>query len=416
MSHPQHPGDERKPNPQGGHPHGHSAGMGGHPASMGGHPATPQGGHPGGHPGGVGAPQMPRTLPDGTPTCKLIAWEVTRSCNLACKHCRAEAHEEPYPGEFSTAEAKALIDTFPQVGNPIIIFTGGDPMMRHDVYELIAYATGLGLRCVMSPNGTLITPETARMMKEAGVQRCSISIDGPDAASHDAFRGVPGAFDASLRGIEYLKQAGIEFQINTTVTRDNLGSFKDIFKLCERIGAAAWHIFLLVPTGRAAGLGDQVISATEYEEVLNWFYDFRKTTSMHLKATCAPHYYRIMRQRAKEEGVAVTPDTFGMDALTRGCLGGIGFCFISHVGQVQPCGYLELDCGNVRETPFPEIWRNTHHFKQFRDQEAYTGKCGPCEYHKVCGGCRARAYNMSGDHMAEEPLCSYTPRRTGACR
>ncbi len=389
----------------------------GHP---GGPPAGHPAGHPGGHPGGgMGAHPTahgPRTLEDGSPTCKLIAWEVTRSCNLACKHCRAEAHMEPYPGEFSTDEAKALIDTFPDVGNPIIIFTGGDPMMRGDVYELIAYATDKGLRCVMSPNGTLITPEHAQRMKASGVQRCSISIDGPDAASHDAFRGVPGAFEQSMRGIGYLRDAGIEFQINTTVTRDNLHSFKDIFKLCERIGAVAWHIFLLVPTGRAAGLSDQVISAAEYEEVLNWFYDFRKTTSMHLKATCAPHYYRIMRQRAKEEGVSVTPDNFGMDAMTRGCLGGTGFCFISHTGQVQPCGYLELDCGNVRNTPFPEIWRKSEHFRQFRTQEEYTGKCGPCEYHKVCGGCRARAYNMSGDHMAEEPLCSYKPRRMTPCR
>ena len=205
------------------------------------------------------------------------------------------------------------------------------------------------------------------------------------------------------------------FQINTTVTRNNLHSFKDIFHLCERIGAAAWHIFLLVPMGRASGLADQVISAEEYEDVLHWLYDFRKTTSMHLKATCAPHYYRIMRQRAHEEGVAVTPETFGMDAMTRGCLGGTGFCFISHTGQVQPCGYLELDCGNVRETPFPEIWRNSKYFRQFRDQKCYEGKCGVCEFHKVCGGCRARAWSMNGNHMAEEPLCTYQPKRaTGA--
>ena len=388
------------------HPH-----HGGRPGSLDGPPAGHPGGHPhgkGGHPGGK--PGMVQTLPDGTPACKLIAWEVTRSCNLACKHCRAEAHLEPYEGELDTAEAKALIDTFPEVGNPIIIFTGGDPMMRADVYELMRYATDKGLRCVMSPNGTLITPETAAKMVTAGVQRCSISIDGPDAGSHDEFRGVPGAFDASMRGIQYLKNAGLEFQINTTVTRANLSSFKKIFDLCESIGAAAWHIFLLVPTGRAAQLGAEVITAREYEDVLNWFYDFRKTTKMHLKATCAPHYYRIMRQRAKAEGIPVTPENFGLDAMTRGCLGGTGFCFISHVGQVQPCGYLELDCGNIRTTPFPEIWRNSRQFKQFRNQDEYEGKCGVCEYHKVCGGCRARAHSMDNNYMGEEPLCSYTPK------
>ncbi|MBD5417706.1 MAG: heme b synthase [Desulfovibrio sp.] len=377
--------------------------MAGHPQ---GHPAP---GHPGAVQGATGQP--PRVLEDGSPACRLIAWEVTRSCNLACRHCRAEAHPEPYEGELTTAEAKTLIDTFPEVGDPIVIFTGGDPMMRPDVYELVAHARGLGLTCAFAPNGTLITPENAVQLREAGVSRCSISIDGADAASHDAFRGVPGAFEASLRGIEYLKAAGLPFQINTTVTRGNLHSFKRIFELCERLGAAAWHIFLLVPMGRAAGLADEVITAEEYEDVLHWLYEFRKGTSMHLKATCAPHYYRIMRQRAHEEGKAVTPETFGMDAMTRGCLGGTGFCFISHVGQVQPCGYLELDCGNVRETPFPQIWRESRYFREFRNQDAYEGKCGVCEYHRVCGGCRARAQSMSGNHLGEEPLCSYVPKK-----
>jgi heme b synthase len=358
-------------------------------------------GHPRGH---------SRPLAGGAPPCRLIAWEVTRSCNLACSHCRAEAHPEPYPGELTTSEAKSLIDTFPEVGNPIVIFTGGDPMMRPDVYELVAYAHGKGLTCAFSPNGTLITPETARLIRDAGTDRCSISLDGPDAESHDRFRGVPGAFAASLRGIGHLRDAGVPFQINTTVTRDNLGSFRDIFRLCESLGAAAWHIFLLVPMGRAKGLANQVITAAEYENVLRWLYDFRKTTPMHLKATCAPHYYRIMRQRAQEEGIPVNRETFGMDAMTRGCLGGTGFCFISHVGQVQPCGYLELDCGNVRQTPFPQLWRENPVFARFRDRSSYRGKCGACEYHNVCGGCRARAYSMDGDCMGEEPLCSYVPR------
>jgi len=371
----------------------------------GGHP----GGHPLGHPGG-----MPKTLPNGAPPVRLIAWEITRRCNLACKHCRAEAHFEPYPGELTNAQAKALIDTFPEVGNPIIIFTGGEPLMRPDWDDLVSYANDKGLRCVMAPNGTLITAEVARRMKEVGIQRCSISIDGPDAATHDEFRGEKGAFEQALRGIQYLKDAGIEFQINSTVTKSNLHNFKHIFKLAEQLGASAWHIFLLVPTGRGAEILAQVITAEEYETVLNWFYDFRKTTKMQLKATCAPHYFRVMRQRAKAEGVAVTPDTFGLDAMSRGCLGGIGFCFISHSGMVQPCGYLDLDCGNVLETPFPEIWANTMWFKKFRDQKAYEGKCGPCEYHKVCGGCRARAYTMSGDPMKPEPLCSYEPKRGGA--
>lgn len=386
-----------------------------HPHSKG-HPGPQLAGSPGtGHAGGghsLGHPgAMPKTLPNGAPPVRLIAWEITRRCNLACKHCRAEAHFEPYPGELTNAQAKALIDTFPEVGNPIIIFTGGEPLMRPDWDDLVSYANAKGLRCVMAPNGTLITAENARRMKEVGIQRCSISIDGPEASTHDEFRGEKGAFEGALRGIQYLKDAGIEFQINTTVTKSNLHNFKKIFELAEGLGASAWHIFLLVPTGRATEIAAQVITAEEYETVLNWFYDFRKTTTMQLKATCAPHYYRIMRQRAKEDGVSVTPDTFGLDAMTRGCLGGIGFCFISHSGMVQPCGYLELDCGNVLETPFPQIWAETPWFKKFRDQKTYEGKCGPCEFHKVCGGCRARAYTMKNDPLAPEPLCTYQPKR-----
>ncbi len=377
------------------------------------HPASADKKDSKGHPHSLAGmhPHTNRFLADGSPKCRLIAWEVTRSCNLACKHCRAEAHPEPYENELSTIEAKALIDTFPSVGEPIIIFTGGDPMIRPDVYELAAYARDKGLRCVMSPNGTLITEESAKQIKEAGFQRCSISIDGADAASHDAFRGVAGAFEASMRGIELLKQEGVEFQINTTVTKSNLHTFKEIFKLCESIGAAAWHIFLLVPMGRASDIEEEVITANEYEEVLHWFYDFRKQTSMHLKATCAPHYYRIMRQRAKEEGIPVDFENFGMDAMTRGCLGGTGFCFISHTGQVQPCGYLTLDCGNVRTTHFPELWKSTPWFQKFRNQDDYEGKCGICEYHKVCGGCRARAHSMKDNPMAQEPLCTYIPKK-----
>jgi radical SAM protein with 4Fe4S-binding SPASM domain len=214
-----------------------------------------------------------------------------------------------------------------------------------------------------------------------------------------------------MRGIALLQEAGVPFQINTTVTRANLHSFRQIFELCERLQAAAWHIFLLVPTGRAACLTEQSISAEEYEETLRWLYSVRRRASMGVKATCAPHYYRIMREQAKEEGIRVTPETFGLDAMTRGCLGGTGFCFVSHVGRVQPCGYLEADCGDVRATPFPELWRNAPLFARFRDQGAYKGKCGRCEYHKVCGGCRARAWCMDGDPLGEEPLCLYQPGR-----
>lgn len=357
----------------------------------------------------AGTAQGAKMQPDYSKGPRIIAWEVTRACNLACKHCRAAAMETPDPDELSTAEAMAFLDSLPAAGSPMIILTGGEPLMRRDIFKLADHARGLGLRCVMAPNGTLLTPENAAKIKDHGIMRCSISLDGPTPETHDEFRGVPGAFEASLRGIEYLKNAGVEFQINTTVTKETLPHFDELFALTQKLGAAAWHIFLLVPVGRGAGMGKSAISAAEYEKILNRFYDLRRASSMHLKATCAPHYYRIMRERAASDNLPVNMETFGMDAVTRGCLAGTGFCFVSHTGTVQPCGYLELDCGSIRDLPFPELWQKSRPLSELRDQRLYTGKCGPCEYHKVCGGCRARAMTMTGSHLAPEPLCTYTP-------
>ena len=340
---------------------------------------------------------------------RMVAWEVTRSCNLACVHCRASAERGPYPGELSTAECFRVIDEIASFSKPVIILTGGEPLLRSDIFDLARYGTERGLRMVMATNGTLFTDETIREMKASGIQRVSISLDGPDAKTHDAFRKVVGSFEGSLRGIEMLKKGGIEFQINTTVTQVNLLLVPDLLRLAVDLGAVAHHIFLLVPTGRGKELQDQEISALDYEKTLHWFYDQRDRVPLQLKATCAPHYYRILRQRAKKEGKKITPKEYGLDAMTRGCLGGISFCFISHVGQVQPCGYLELDCGNVKETPFPKIWADSAVFQNLRNTDGYGGKCGRCEFRKVCGGCRARAYEISGDYMAEEPYCIYEP-------
>jgi heme b synthase len=339
----------------------------------------------------------------------MIAWELTRSCNLACVHCRASAERGPYPGELSTQEALRVMDEIAVVGKPVIILTGGEPLLRSDIFDLARYGTEKGFRMVMATNGTLFTGETVQKMKESGIQRISISLDGPDSETHDAFRRVKGSFEGSLRGIEMAKKGGLDFQINTTITRINLHLIPDILRLAVDLGAVALHIFLLVPTGRGKELQDQEISPGDYEKTLHWFYEQRDKVPLQLKATCAPHYYRILRQRAKKEGKKMTPQEYGLDAVTRGCLGGIAFCFISHVGQVQPCGYLELNCGNVKETLFQEIWANSEIFQQLRNTDSYKGKCGRCEFRKVCGGCRARAYEVSGEYMAEEPYCIYEP-------
>ena len=371
------------------------------------HPGHP--GHPGGHPGGRPAP--------GSEVPRLVAWEVTRACNLQCLHCRAAAIDEPAPEQLSTEEGFRLIDQIAALAKDqqvILILTGGEPLLRADIFDLAAYGTQKGLRVVMAPNGTLLTPERARKMKESGIRRISLSIDGANAADHDAFRGVEGAFEATLEGRANAVEAGLEFQVNTTVTRGNLSQIEAIQDMVIDLGAAAHHIFLLVPTGRGRNLKGEIISAREYEDILNWFYDRDAKVPIELKATCAPHYFRILRQRAKEEGKTVDFKNFGLNAVSRGCLGGQGFVFISHTGQVQPCGYLELDCGQVRHKDFGEIYRTSPTFLEFRDRSCYNGKCRVCEYFKVCGGCRARAFEATGDYLEEEPLCLFEP--PGAAR
>jgi heme b synthase len=344
------------------------------------------------------------------PALRMIAWEVTRSCNLNCVHCRAAAQRGPYPGELSTEESLRLIDEIVSFSRPVIILTGGEPLLRKDIFDLASYGTGRGLRMTIAPNGTLLDAENAARLKACGIQRASISLDGATEESHDRFRQVRGAFVGALRGIQVLKEAGLEFQINTTVTRKNTQELPRILDLAVSLGAVAHHIFLLVPTGRGKELKGEQMEGSEYEKVLHWFYDQGEKVPLQLKATCAPHYYRILRQRAREEGKKVTSQTHGLDAVTRGCLGGVGFLFISHRGDVQPCGYLEALSGNVRQQNLREIWESSPVFLQLRDFASLKGRCGRCEYVRVCGGCRARAFERYSDFMSEEPLCLYQPK------
>jgi heme b synthase len=342
---------------------------------------------------------------------RLIAWEMTKACNLACRHCRASAITQLDSNELSTVEAKGFIDHLADYGRPILILTGGEPLLRKDVYEIARYGTDKGLKVVLATNGTLVTPEIAQHLKWAGIQRISVSIDGSDAATHDDFRGESGSFDASLRALTYIEDAGIGYQINTIITKRNIEQIPGILDLAIKLGTDALHIFLLVPTGRGKEMMDDEIPPEEYEQVLNWFYKQQKTVPIQLKATCAPHYFRIMRQHAKKEGIKITPETHGFEAMTRGCLAGSGFCFVSHIGDVNPCGYLPVLAGNIKQQSFCDIWENSKIFIDLRDVKKLKGKCGICEYREVCGGCRARAYAKTGDYMDEEPYCIYTPRR-----
>ena len=342
---------------------------------------------------------------------RLVAWEITRSCNLNCIHCRAAAEKGPYSGELSTDKILKTMDEIEKVGKPIIILTGGEPLLREDIFTLASYGNNKGFRMVVATNGTLVNDENMKKMLASGIQRISVSIDGATPEQHDNFRKVNGAFDAVMDAIKVCKKYNMPFQINTTITKLNINEIPLILDLAIKFGAVALHIFLLVPTGRGKELAEQEIPAEEYERILNWFYEQHDKVPLQLKATCAPHYYRILRQRAKKEGKKVDFKTFGLDAVTKGCLGGKGFCFISHTGIVQPCGYLELNCGDIKKESFDYIWQNSKIFNELRDEDGYKGKCGICEYRRVCGGCRARAYEVTGDYLNEEPYCIYTPKK-----
>lgn len=341
----------------------------------------------------------------------MIAWEVTRSCNLSCIHCRASSEFGPYEGELTTDQCFKLVDDIASFSKPVIILTGGEPLMREDIFDIASYVDKKGLRVVLATNGTLVTEDISVKMLESGIRRVSISIDGLDAKRHDAFRGVSGAFEKAMAGIAAMKKTGLEFQINTTVTQVNLDQLQGILDLALRLGAAAHHIFLLVPTGRGKEMAEEEITSLDYEKTLNWFYDESLNCPIQLKATCAPHYFRIFYQRKKERSSESKEERGSLNTMTRGCMGGISFCFISHMGQIQPCGYLEIDCGQIKEKELEEIWNNSVVFRNLRDLSNYKGKCGRCEFLKMCGGCRARAYEVTGDYLAEEPFCIYEPKR-----
>lgn len=377
------------------------------------------------------------------PAPRLIFWETTAGCNLACIHCRRiTVADQLMPQDLTTAEAFDLIDQIASFGSPIFVLSGGEPLFRPDIFDIARHATDAGLIVALATNGTLIDADVARKIKESGVKRVSVSFDGADAPTHDIFRG-PGAFDAAMKGIGHLRDVGLPFQINTTVARHNAHQMPETLALAKEIGAVALHLFLLVPVGCGVEIApDQQILPDEYEAVLNWMYDAEMEGGIELKATCAPHYFRIARQRQAEErrngivrerpssmhrqqhgGNTATgghpgghpgsnghgPGRHAMNAMTKGCLAGTGVTFVSHRGEVFPCGYLPVEAGHIRHQGFQDIWENSPLFAELRDVELLGGKCGVCEFKKLCSGCRARSFGMTGDYLAEEPFCTYEP-------
>lgn len=326
-----------------------------------------------------------------TPPLRMLFWESTARCNLSCIHCRrTETHAK---NELSTAEVKTLFKDVSAFSKPVIVFSGGEPLMRNDWRELAAYAASLNLPTALATNGTLIDAAIARDIKTAGFRRVAVSIDGPDAPSHDGFRGQEGAFLKALVGLGELAKAGVERQINLTVASHNVERLDEVYNIARRLGVTALHLFMLVPVGCGAEIAQShQITAERYEKTLNWVCDKQLLGEMELRATCAPHYMRIAMLR-------------GIPSNGRGCLCGISVAFVSHTGEVFPCGYLPLKCGNIRKTPLSGIWRTSEHFAALRNYDRLTGKCGACMFKEYCGGCRARAFAENGDYLSSEPFC-----------
>lgn len=346
------------------------------------------------------------------PDLRLLFWELTAACNLECGHCRRlDVSRTLMKDDLTTAEAKGVIEGIARAGKPILVFSGGEPLMRPDLFELVEHARGQGLQVSLATNGTLIDEALARQIVDAGIQRVAISIDGADATTHDDFRRQPGSLAAALAGFRRLRVLGMSMQINCTVTKHNVHQVDDLYALALAEGADALHVFMLVPVGCGVTIAStHMLPATEYERILGWLYQRAQEKKIHCRATCAPHYFRVIRQEARREGTQMPQYArHGMAAMTKGCLAGSAICFVSHKGQVFPCGYLPLEAGNVKTTPFDEIWRGSALFHQLRNDDLLGGKCGRCEYRKVCMGCRARAFYETGDVMGEEPYCVYEP-------
>ena len=321
----------------------------------------------------------------------LVSWNTTNACNLYCKHCYRDSGTKAAE-ELNTEESKQLIDEIAKAGFKIMIFSGGEPLLRDDIEELIQYASRSGLRPVLGTNGTLINIDKARKLKEAGAMAVGISLDSIDPVLHDEFRASPGAWQKAVDGMLACRQAGLPFQIHTTVLEWNSGEIEELTDLSVELGARGHHIFFMVPAGRAANIEDETLRSEQYEELLGRIMAKQKQVSIELKPTCAPQFMRIASQMGIET------------RFSRGCLAGLAYCIINPKGDVQPCAYLNILLGNVRDIPFTEIWRNNEVLQKLRTCK-YTGGCGVCKYTKICGGCRARAYYYHNDFMAEEPWC-----------
>jgi AdoMet-dependent heme synthase len=343
---------------------------------------------------------------------KWLAWEMTRRCNLACVHCRSSSTLEvdQHP-DFSTEEAFRVLDDLATFAKPVIVLSGGEPLLRPDIFEIARYGNQKGFRMCLATNGTYITDELCEEIKRSNIKMVSLSLDGATAETHDAFRQQKGAFDATIRAAELFKAHGIPFLINSSFTKHNQKEIIHCFRLAKKLGAKAWYMFMVIPTGRGEEIIADLITPEEYDEILEWHYLMeQEEVDMLVRPTCAPHYYRVRFEENKKADTRVKsrPLTFSPGG-SKGCLAGQTIALIDVDGNVLPCSYLPKSAGNVREKSFKTIWESSELLLNLRDFSSYKGRCGSCEYIKVCGGCRARAEMMKNDYMAEDPFCRYIP-------
>ena len=367
-----------------------------------------------------------------TSSLRLVFWETTKACNLRCRHCRAVPQAALAPNELTTARAFDLIDQIAEVAKPVLVLSGGEPLFRPDIFDIGAYGVRSGFRMAMATNGTLIDRRVAKRIADTRFSRVAVSLDGADEATHDRFRNLPGSYARAIEGIRHLREAGVSVQINSTIAKHNVGELPAMLDLALGLTADALHLFMLVPVGCGVEIAPtEMLPADEYERILRWFDDQSKTCPIDLKATCAPHYYRIRAQRISEDrkrgdttATFIAPGTRAkaaptlldggrhgqhLSAMTRGCLAGTAVCFVSNIGEVYPCGYLPVVAGDTRTQRFLEIWNDSEVFRQLRDPDKLEGKCGECRYRAICAGCRARAFASTGSFLAEEPFCAYRP-------
>jgi heme b synthase len=343
---------------------------------------------------------------------KWIAWEITRRCNLRCVHCRSASEMEVkgHP-DFPTFEAFRIIDDIVSYAKPVVVLSGGEPLKREDVFEIAKYGTEKGLRMCLATNGTLVTDETCEKIKSSGIRIVSLSLDGSEEKVHDDFRSQKGAFAGTINAARLFKKYGIEFIINSSFTKRNEEEIPKVYKLAKELGATAWYMFMIVPTGRGEEIMNELISKESYEDILDWHFDMEsEEEEMLVRPTCAPHYYRVVLQQSKKKGSKFRKRTLKFSTGgAKGCIAGQLICLIDVDGNVLPCSYFPKPAGNIRGQSFKEIWEESELFRELRDFKKYKGKCGSCEYINVCGGCRARAYSVYGDYLEEEPFCSYIP-------